>query len=366
MTIYYLLFCFLFLSGHFYKKYPSKKNYLIFLYVNGFLFLFVASIRYAIGFDYFAYEKIFSSISKLSFSEIFQTYHREFGFYILNKLISMAGGGYITFLFLCNTIITFSVFYCIYRYSTIPWMSIFLYLSLQFFAQSMNLLRQFLAASLFLFCIFPLIKRKPLLYVGIVLVASLFHITAIMMLPFYFILPSSISLRKILLYIVLFIVTYFFFDTVFLFLAPYFIKDYVGYIDSIYWGRNSFRYAIIPICYFLFTLYGSYTLDKNRENNILINSGFFAAFLSFFITKHFIIERLSLYFFLFSILLIPKVVLFKKQQSSQYKMKILYILVLIIGFSYFLFASSEGFHHVYPYFSIFDRINLSVIFINSV
>lgn len=359
MTIYYFLFFFVFLSEYFCnKKYHTPKNLLIFLCINGILFVVVASLRYAIGFDYFAYEKIFFSISKLSFQDIFQIYHKEFGFYLLNKLVSIVGGNYTAFLFLCNIIMTFSVFYCIYRYSTIPWMSIFLYLSFQFFAQSMNLLRQFLAASFLLFCIIPLLKRRFLLYLSIIIAASLFHISAIIMIPFYFILPLPVSSKRIILYSIFFIIIYFFFDTIFLFLAPHFIKDYTGYLDSIYWGKNSFRYIIMPFGYFLFTLYGSYILEKNRENSILINSGFFAAFFSFFITKHFILERLSLYFFLFSILLIPKIVSFSQNEKSSYKVIIFSILIIVTGFCYFLFAASEGFHHVYPYFSIFDKVRL--------
>jgi hypothetical protein len=71
-----------------------------------------------------------------------------------------------------------------------------------------------------------------------------------------------------------------------------------------------------------------------------------------FITRHFILERLSIYVSTFSLLALPAAVQAPcKRITSGVRTG------LLIGgaLAYFLFAASQGFHGVYPYHGIWER-----------
>lgn len=66
----------------------------------------------------------------------------------MNLAASLPGGGCRAFLFLFHLLLTALVFIWIGRYSPAPWLSAYLFVALQYFAMSMNLLRQSLAAAI--------------------------------------------------------------------------------------------------------------------------------------------------------------------------------------------------------------------------
>ena len=161
MWIYFLILFFITISGIAVETFFSdrKNSQTFYLLFWGILLTLFASFRYAIGYDYFSYQRIFYKVCNLSFMEILRTYPTEFLFYFLNKLVFLLGGNYTIFLLFITTFIHVVTLWFIRKYSKIPWMSLFLYICFQFFAHNMNLLRQSIAAVFFL-CAFPYLKQK--------------------------------------------------------------------------------------------------------------------------------------------------------------------------------------------------------------
>jgi hypothetical protein len=118
----------------------------------------------------------------------------ELGFSKLMELATATGLGFQGFLAVV-ALITFGALYVICRtFALAPFLSVMLILGTGLFAMSMSGLRQTLAASVFLLAIVALDGGRRWLFVALVLLASTFHNSAIVLLPIVFM--SSIRFSR--------------------------------------------------------------------------------------------------------------------------------------------------------------------------
>ena len=306
----------------------------------------LASLRYVTGFDYRFYESAFQTVAA---SGLAGAGWSEPGYLLLNLAVARLGGDYRAFLFAFHFLFTLLVFVWIGRFSRAPWMSVFLFLTLQYFALSMNFLRQALAAAIVLWT-YPFLKsRRFLPACGIALLAACFHRTALIMIPlcFLFTLPPT-KLHYGLAALTIGIL-YFLMDPL-IQLVVALLPKYQHYLTEKYWRGNSFLYALAPLGCFLFSI--PLIRRTDSDSPVLANAAFYSFLLQLFITRHFILERLSIYAAFFSILALPEAALTPwKRRSTKAR-----VCALIAGgLVYFFFASSQGFHGVYPYHGVWDR-----------
>ena len=380
MAIYYILLAAVAAGGWYlweYKQSPvGQKCYLILVAAA---LVAMATLRYSIGFDYFSYQEIFEKIAAASWAELPAAFGEFPGYALINKIVAMLGGSYRVLLLVCNLFMTWAVFHVIRKYSSMPWMGVFLYITLQFFAHSMNLLRQSIAATVLLLGYGFLRDRKPLPYLAVVLAAASIHYSALVMLPVYFLINLPADWKRMLAVGVPALICYIFSEEIFTLVTSVVFQDYAHYKDSIYWGGNGFHYVVVPAIYFgAVLLFRRRLLEKDSRNRILINSAYYTFILYVFITKHFILERFSIYVFPLAMLLIPEILeLFTveklpdtaaagkmtradREAKIRVKNQKFYRAwaigtVLFACIVYFGFAAARGFHKVYPYISIFNQ-----------
>ena len=308
-----------------------------------------ASLRYVTGFDYRFYESAFQTVAATGLAGASWS---EPGYLLLNWVAAQLGGDYRIFLFVFHFLLTALVFVWIGRYSPSPWLSVFLFLTLQYFALSMNFLRQALAAAIVIWAYPFLKKRRFLPACGLVLLAACFHRTALVMLPLCFLLALPPSRPHYGLASFTAGAAYFLMDPL-INIAISIVPKYQHYLTEKYWQGNSFLYVLMPLGCFLFTLPLLRQTIRDKSSPVLVNSVFYALLIQLFITRHFILERLSIYVAMFSLLALPAAVFSPCKQISQ-KTR---IGILILGaLAYFLFAVSQGFHGVYPYHGIWERV----------
>lgn len=84
----------------------------------------LTSLRYVTGFDYRFYESAFQSIAASGLSGASWS---EPGYLLLNWTVAQFGGDYRIFLFVFHFLVTTLVFAWIGRYSSTPWLSVFLF-----------------------------------------------------------------------------------------------------------------------------------------------------------------------------------------------------------------------------------------------
>lgn len=380
MAIYYILFAGILAGGWYVCEYrKSQKGAVFYLILVGAALVAVATLRYSIGFDYFSYQEIFDKASQMSWGELSGPFGSYMGYALINKLIALLGGGYHMVLLVFNVFMTGAVFWVIWKYSKMPWISVFLYIALQFFPHSMNLFRQSIATSIIFLGYRFLRDRKPVPYILLVLAAATFHYSVLVMIPVYFIINMKTDWKHMLAVGVPALFCYIFSEQIFDIVTSVVFKSYAHYKDSIYWGSNGFHYVVVPAIYFgIVLLFRKKLLEKDPRNNILINSAYYTFILYVFITRHFILERFSIYVFPLAMLLIPEILdtfrvdelpesakggkptkadreLKVKVKNQKFYRNWAIWTTVFICFVYFGFAASRGYHKAYPYVSIFNK-----------
>lgn len=369
MAIYYFTISILAGAGYVLTEArKSRKTTAIYLAAAFLLLVLVTSCRYAIGFDYFSYRNIYEMVSQWSFGDIFHIYWGEPLYFILCKLLGMAGCPYQLLLLIINIFLLSAAMHFIYRYSKLPWVSIYLYVTLQFLAYNMNLIRQSIATAFFLLA-YPYLKsRKILPFTILVLIGGLFHNSLLFMYPLYFLLPQKSTKKSLLFLTVLTLSVYIFFEPLFGFLQPFLPTKYSNYQGGYFWHPNDFCYVLFPALYCLLIYLLQNRIKDPLLRAICINSALYHCIISLFITKHFILERFAVYPFVFSLIAIPEIICSYKEvpgdflsEEKRYGRKPfltyrrILLLFLLFGGAYFVFAAFAGFHHVYPYVGLWDK-----------
>ena len=215
----------------------------------------------------------------------------------------------------------------------------------------MNFLRQALAVAIVLW-VYPFLKNRRFLPAcGIILLAACFHRTALIMLPLCIALTLPPTKRHYGLAAVAAGAAYFLMDPL-IGIAVTIAPKYQHYLTEKYWQGNSFFYVLMPLGCLLFAIPLFRQAAREKSSPVLANSVFYAFLIQLFITRHFILERLSIYPAMFTLLALPAAAQAPcKLVSSRVRTGL-----LIAGaLAYFLFAVGQGFHGVYPYHGIWER-----------
>ncbi len=357
MAVYYITITALTGVGCLFIKKEDNKAVLGYLVVSALVLIFFASFRYAIGFDYFSYRRIYEKSAVQTFEEILQTRRREPLLYLFCKISNLMGGSYHIFLFCVNTFLLVVAMRFIYLHSKLPWVSVYLYITLQFLAYNMNLVRQSIAVSFFLLAYPYLKERKIVPYTILIIIGGFFHNSLFIMWPLYILLPIKGSRRLFAGLTGITVLGYLVFDPVFAVLQPIFLKKYVNYSLSYFWQPSSVSY-VIPSAVYAILIY----LFRNRiqpsRRAFYRNSAIYQFVITLFITKHFILERFAIYPFALSLLAIPEIIAsYQKKEEKQQKFgyKQVVLLFLLFGAAYFCFAAAKGYHGVYPYISLLKK-----------
>lgn len=146
-------------------------------YVVGAALAIFSGLRDNIGVDYESYANSFSEIRQGVNLRDFEPLNMG----IINFVNLLGGGDYL--IFLSYSIITLSgVLYFSKRTSNSKELSVFIFMTLSiFYFSTFNLMRQWAAISMILFSITSLIDKKYYRMVAFIALASMFHLSALMM-----------------------------------------------------------------------------------------------------------------------------------------------------------------------------------------
>ena len=133
-------------------KFNIKKAYIeyLLLFMSMAPFIVLSGIRYDVGVDYFyTYTRIYDYVARgLSFGEVNALWNCEIGYYLLNKIIVLMGGGFV-WVFTVTSALIISLFWvAFYQQSDNICMSIALFVCAETFFISMAYVRQFIALAI--------------------------------------------------------------------------------------------------------------------------------------------------------------------------------------------------------------------------
>lgn len=161
-----------------------RYNKILLMIFSLWLILF-AGVRDNVGIDFNVYKDhylMFPDIEALNIRRF------EIGFESLISLLKMIGLDYQAMFFVVAfiTIYLFAKFYALYSKSPILSLILFFLVPL-YYLTSLNTIRQFLAVAIFAISIKYILSRSIIKYITLILIATLFHRTALFMIPVYFI-----------------------------------------------------------------------------------------------------------------------------------------------------------------------------------
>lgn len=160
----------------------------------------------------------------------------EIGYFFLTKLCACLSFNSTMFLLLIATMTYIPLIIFVYKYSKNPLISLLVYFAFGFFAYSVGLFRQMIALSICL-CAVPYIREKKLIrYLLLCVFACLFHLTALIMIPFYFLEYLDIKKHKLsfLIWVVVIEALCFIFARDIILEILKIFKSYAGYEGSKY------------------------------------------------------------------------------------------------------------------------------------
>ena len=237
--------------------------------------ILVSGLRYNVGTDYMAYSRSYESRAASFFSDLL--HYKEPGLGFLSWI-----GHFFTKDFVAEFILTAMVTVglnvrTISKYSDSFVFGLLLYVLIGAWHNAFNGIRQYLAAAVLFAGHRYLYDRKLIKYLLVVFLASLFHTTALVMVPVYFLVGRKITFRNIILILISIIIIRYSYD--YLFSIMSFLKgsDQSGY-EYMQQEVNIFRIMVtIPPIILGFCTPKAF---RNRPENafylslLLVNAGF--------------------------------------------------------------------------------------------
>ncbi|MFW6499266.1 EpsG family protein [Acinetobacter baumannii] len=293
-----------------------------------------------VGTDSIVYTDPFVSNFDISYFKL--DYNIEVGYQIFSYLLLSITKNYMYLFLSTSFFIVFCYLYTIRKYSKNYVLSVFLYITLGIYTFYFNGLRQGLAMAIFATATPALLNKKPIKYFFIIFVASLFHISALLMIPFYFVvnLKVKIEIKGICIFLFSFLVSKFAIE--FLSSSNDRYEHYTQTADNAggYW--TLLFYSLLAI---IFYFVGSKIRNVNSEYNIL--EQFFICGIALVLPLALLEtdpsgpQRLLYYFTWFVVLLLPIVL---------NKINSFFINILVIAFFLlYFYLTTSRFADLNPY-----------------
>lgn len=338
LLLYFIFFTF---SIIFYNTY-NKSDKKIFLILSFVFPLIIGGFRYNVGTDYLNYlfyynNKIPTSVTFDIISSIARYFDK---FYILFFIYS-----FLTLFFFYKGLEIIDK-----KYRTLS-LCLFLFI---YFPMTFNGIRQLLAVSI-IFYLFKYIKDKKMFHWSIgVIIATMCHQTAILCLPFYFILNSKSKFIKFLLIIVMFFISIYYVNII-QFLSNYsFFSHYVLYTEKYVgdYGNKIFYLELLTLLYLI--LYRKKLIEMNEDNNIFYFAyeiGIILMFTGFFDPY---VKRISYYFVINKIFLLAQLPYAFKDINNKNLNNFMIASYSILIFILMYYIMNQG--NVFPYTWVFEVI----------
>ena len=344
----------------------TKVGKIIYCTFEGLLLFFVAAVRSHVGYDYNSYGSEYINSVSLTVEELAQT-RLEKGFLMICKLLADYIVGYQILFIVMAAVIIVPLMICIYKYCDKPYLAVFGFLTLGLYFNSLDFLRQVIAAVIVLCGLRYTEKGNFFRFAVVVVFASCFHISAFMMILFYFILKLKVTPTLLTVYSVVSAGTFIFSREILLIVTKY---VYSGYDPD---KSIHMKTGLDPIytIYFAIIFFTAFALrkslmEKDSFNNVLINCMFFTFFFEFIGIKHSIVSRPALYFALpAAVWLVPQIIevllekCSEKFKDDKHKLAVskaavvMSVAVIFVGmFEYMIVKDYNG---VMPYQTIFTE-----------
>ncbi len=322
--------------------------------VGSFLYVWLqlsllAALRWGVGYDYNQYFNTFYEISGID--SLTELLHRreEIGFVLFNKGVSLVTDNVIVYLFVYYGLLYGLLLFYVYRYSEVKWSSLLVYIAFDYFSVSICFMRQSMAMVIGLFAIEMMKKRKPARCILLIGGAVLFHSSALILLIALALSYLDFTKRRVQIGAAAFAVISYIgcdFFLKFVLVGPF--EKYRGYLDSFFMTKNHVFSVYFQIfLWILLLIFHRKLLEQDERNKRLLPVMCFGVFLAFMTTRHYIIERMSLYITVYNLRIGAQLLsLFKKDRWNH---GLATVSAFVIGLCAFTFLLRIDRYGITPY-----------------
>lgn len=316
-------------------KIRQNKKYLILIFTI--LVLFLVLRDPSVGVDTDNYKEIFKYCHKVDFIRLFSFSRHEVGFKYYCKLISSIYYDYTFFLMITSILSMIGVYYFIQNNSKNYIQSTFIFITFNFYSYFFGILRQSLAISILLFSLTFIKKRKLFPFLLFVFLASLFHKTALVFLPLYFVYQVKIDKLKFWIWLIFIILFVIFKNFILDFIFNYIYKP--NSLEAL--SGSGYKMLVLLLGISLLSyFYQDKLLKKDRNNQLFINMTFIATLIQVLATMFSTAHRITLYYLFGIIILIPNIIRAIENEKVRIIVIISMYLFLTVYFYYMTTSSS--------------------------
>ncbi len=314
-----------------------RVNNWIYIYIVSFMLIAVAGLRdVSVGIDTFQYENTYDKIKQLSFSELFVAGQVEPGYRLLQYTIEQLFGDFQFVLIFVAILYVGVVSRLIYKYSNSPLMSYILFIGFGFYTFGMSAIRQTIAMSIVIIA-FEYMKEKNLKkFLISTILASTFHVTALIFLPCYWFVKFKLNKKILLLFIVVAIVLFGLQDKIRGILNIYARLEYGAEITG---GFGMYFFIVFSVI--LGIVYRIPFIKENDYNKYFFFMMIASAIILPITQFNPVVMRLYFYNFIFMIIYIPNILSVIHNRIIQLIGMSAYTLTSIIWFFYEIIRVSE-------------------------
>lgn len=323
MLIYILLLTIIFLQGVLISS-AKRINNNIFLFLSFLEIVFISGFRESVGGDTEYYIDLFKTISNLPFDQAIN-YGLEKGFLIFCFLLSRITRNPQILILASSILINGLVFDYIRKNSKNVWLSVYLYITLLYFFNSMNLMRFALSIAILLQSIKYIERRNFLKFLFWVILASSFHFSAVIFVFTYLFGILQINRAKAILAVIFVSLSVFFAQLIVQSVIEFFPR-YISYKSSFFGYQGNLANYIIFVIFFLFVLIAILfddNLNSNADENSLstnINIWFLICGAGFALAaiKIFIFTRFTIMFTIVAISYLPNLLTVIRNKNNTF------------------------------------------------
>lgn len=274
----------------------GKTGKIVYCIIAAAAFIFISSARFEVGYDYNLYGGTYAKM-KYCFPEDLLQDRMEKGFIFPFYILSLAFDSYVTAFIYTSIVIYASTFYLVYKYSSSPWISLSAYLCFGLFFNSLCFLRQMIAAIIVLYAMKFIDKKNPAKFFILVLAASAFHWSVLIMLVMFFFLkikPGYIYLGIVTVGTIIFCI----FSKSLMFWAIDHFAMYSGYNPETNPEASNGLPMLETVPYVIFFIicfvFRKKLIAKNPKNSIYINCLMYTVVFVVMGTRHGILSRFAI------------------------------------------------------------------------
>ncbi|MDF1494083.1 EpsG family protein [Caproiciproducens sp. CPB-2] len=320
MLVYNLLLLWIIISGIFLCEIHKDNHHIklritLFIVLSSIAMIILASLRGStVGIDYPNYSgyftEVYAGIHKQGATFLLSNaniYRPELGYSFLNYVVALFTNDVHIFMAVASIVVIGLTAVLVYKYSPIPWVSMFVFVSFGFFGNSLNFIRQCIAIAIFLFSIKYLKEKRFLPYIGIVVLAASFHKVMWIMIPLFFIARIKVNWKSLTVYGGLTALIMGLSWPLFNLITKYVYKYYATKEGLYYMMGRDWQTAAIPVITTVTLLIvKKFILQRDPKNVVLINFSIYSGLLYIMTCQHFLFQRFGMIFFTSAILIIPE------------------------------------------------------------